>query len=104
MPRGNGESFLRSARAGLLCVLLVLAACTPTPADHATRTQVLAYLHRAGAYHPATMRVRAAEWRPEPREWLVDLDERYDPPGSTEPLSLTVNATATAYRDDTCRF
>ena len=90
---------LALALAGLLG-----GACRPRPTDHASRAEVIAYLRREGAYRSATMRVRQVEWQPTTREWLVDVDERHEEPRYTEHMNLTVNATATAYHDDTCRF
>ena len=90
---------LALAPAGLLG-----GACQSRPAGHASRAEVIAYLRREGAYQPATMRVRRVEWQPTTHEWLVDVDARQEEPRHTEHTNLTVNATATAYRDDTCRF
>ena len=90
---------LALAPAGLLG-----GACQSRPTDHASRAEVIAYLRREGAYRPANMRLRHMEWLPTTREWIVDVDERHEEPRYTEHTNLTVNATATTYRDDTCRF
>ena len=113
--RATSRATRRGWSTGILActwLLLVLAAgpsaCSRDTSSrgHASRTQVLAFLRRNGAYQPATMRLRAVKWEPalEGGVWTVDLDE-YGPDGQpADRFNLTVNAAATSYRDDTCRF